>query len=65
MSWLCTCAALQSAKLKQSQEQNQVLTREKEALVLTIQDLKARIKQGAQGRWQLLLGYADHIHGLR
>jgi hypothetical protein len=40
-------AALQSFKLKHVQEQNHSLTREKETLMQTIQDLKARIKQGA------------------
>lgn len=39
-------AVLQSAKLKQAQDQAQVLTREKESLLQTIHDLNARIKQG-------------------
>lgn len=43
-------ADLQSSKLKHVQEQNHSLTREKESLMHTIQDLKARIKQGVCGR---------------
>lgn len=42
----CCAADLQSSKLKHVQEQNHSLTREKESLMQTIQDLKARIKQG-------------------
>jgi hypothetical protein len=39
-------AVLQSSKLRQAQEQNHILTRDKEALTQTIQELKAGIKQG-------------------
>jgi len=39
-------AVLQRAKLKQAQDQAQVLSREKESLMQTIHDLNARIKQG-------------------
>lgn len=38
--------SLQSAKLKQAQEQANNLTKEKESLMQVIQELKARIKQG-------------------
>ncbi len=40
------CGFLQSAKLKQAQEQANNLTKEKESLMQVIQELKARIKQG-------------------
>lgn len=41
-------AFLQSAKLRQAQEQNNNLTKEKEKLMQAVQDLQARVKQGAQ-----------------
>ena len=43
----CHHGVLQSAKLRQAQEQAQNLTKEKESLMQVIQELKARIKQGA------------------
>lgn len=43
---LLACGVLQSAKLKQAQEQANNLTKEKESLMQVIQELKARIKQG-------------------
>mgnify|MGYP001807573218 CR=1 FL=1 len=43
---LLACRVLQSAKLKQAQEQANNLTKEKESLMQVIQELKARIKQG-------------------
>lgn len=54
----CTAAhhgVLQSAKLRQAQEQAQNLTKEKESLMQVIQELKARIKQGAHRGGSLCL----------
>lgn len=52
----CLVHVLQSAKLRQAQEQNNNLTKEKETLMQAVQDLQARIKQGARPHHRIFSG---------